>query len=96
MNDQDFITGEELGEKLLQSVREMQTGLGRVLYSPISEIRVKTGLSEVQFAELLGAPSRCFGNGSRDYNSLPGRQARSCKSPNGIPKSYVNWRHNHD
>lgn len=54
MSDQDFITGEELGEKLLQSVREMQAGLGRVVFSPVAEIRAKTGLSEAQFAELLG------------------------------------------
>ena len=54
MNDQESITGEEIGEKLLQSVREMQAGLGRVVYCPITEIRAKTGLSEAQFAELLG------------------------------------------
>jgi len=54
MNDHDFITGEEIGEKLLQSVREMQAGLGRAVYSPITEIRAKTGLSEAQFAEFLG------------------------------------------
>jgi putative transcriptional regulator len=54
MNEQDYITGEEIGEKLLQSVREMQAGLGRVVFSPIAEIRAKTGLSEAQFAELIG------------------------------------------
>ena len=54
MSNQDFITGEELGVKLLQSVREMQAGLGRVVYYPIAEIRTKTGLSEAQFAALLG------------------------------------------
>jgi putative transcriptional regulator len=54
MNDQEYIKGEEIGEKLLQSVREMQAGLGRVVYYPITEIRAKTGLSEAQFAEHLG------------------------------------------
>ena len=56
MHDQDYMTGEELGEKLLQSVREMQAGLGRVVYSPVAEIRARTGLSEAQFADLLGIP----------------------------------------
>ena len=56
MSNQGFITGEELGEKLLQSVREMQAGLGRIVYSPITDIRTKTGLSETQFADLLGVP----------------------------------------
>ena len=54
MNNQDYITGEEFGEKLLQSVREMQAGLGNVVYSPIFDIRTKTGLTEAQFAALLG------------------------------------------
>jgi len=54
MNEQDYITGEEIGEKLLQSVRQMKAGLGQVVYSPVTEIRAKTGLSEVRFAELLG------------------------------------------
>ena len=54
MSNQDYITGEELGEKLLQSVREMKAGLVRVVYSPIDEIRTKTGLSKTQFAALLG------------------------------------------
>lgn len=47
------MTGEELGEKFLQAVREMQAGLGRVAYSPVAETRAKTGLSANQFAALL-------------------------------------------
>lgn len=54
MNSPDEMTGEELGEKLLQAVREMQAGLGQVVYSPVAEARAKTGLSAGQFAELLG------------------------------------------
>jgi putative transcriptional regulator len=53
VNNEDFMTGEELGEKLLQAVREMQAGLGRVVHSPIAEARAKTGLSETQFAGLF-------------------------------------------
>lgn len=56
MTNSDEITGEELGEKLLQAVREMQAGLGRVVYSPVAEVRAKTGLSAGQFAALLDIP----------------------------------------
>jgi len=53
MTNPDEMTGEELGEKLLQAVREMQAGLGRVVYSPVAEARAETGLSAGQFAALL-------------------------------------------
>lgn len=53
MTNPDEMTGEELGEKLLQAVREMQAGIGRVVYSPVAEARAKTGLSAGQFAALL-------------------------------------------
>ena len=58
MNDQDFITGEELGEKLLASVRQMQTGLGQVAYSPVIAARQSSGLTQPQFATLLGVSVR--------------------------------------
>jgi putative transcriptional regulator len=58
MNDQDFITGEELGEKLLASVRQMQAGLGQVAYSPVIAARQSSGLTQPQFATLLGVSVR--------------------------------------
>lgn len=52
------ITGKELGEKLLESVRQMKAGTGTVVYSPIIAARQKSGLSQSQFAELMGVSLR--------------------------------------
>ncbi len=52
------ITGEELGQKLLNAVREMKAGLGKVVYSPVTDAREKSGLSQSQFAALLGVSVR--------------------------------------
>lgn len=43
---------------LLQSVREMKAGQVRVVSSPVIEARNKTGLSQSQFAALLGVSVR--------------------------------------
>ena len=52
----------DLGAELLQSVREMKAGKrGRVHdvhVSPVIEARHKVGLSQTQFAELLGVSKR--------------------------------------
>lgn len=56
------MTGKELGEKLLRSAREMKTNVRasetRVKVPPILEARGKTGLSQAQFAALLGVSVR--------------------------------------
>jgi putative transcriptional regulator len=52
------ITGEELGQKLLNAVREMKAGLGKVVYSPVTDAREKSGLSQSEFAALLGVSVR--------------------------------------
>jgi putative transcriptional regulator len=48
----------DLGADLLQSIREMNAGQGRVVYSDAIEARKKTGLSQSQFASLLGVSVR--------------------------------------
>ena len=48
----------DLAEELLQSVREMQAGKVHVVTSPVLEARNKTGLSQSQFAALLGVSVR--------------------------------------
>jgi len=58
MATEDIITGEELGEKLLASIRQMKTGQGTVVHAPSMIARRKTGLSQAQFAELLGVSVR--------------------------------------
>lgn len=57
-NHDDVITGEELGEKLLESVRQMKAGQGTVVYPPALAARERTGLSQARFAELLGVSVR--------------------------------------
>jgi putative transcriptional regulator len=54
----EYEQGRDLGEELLQAVREMKAGQGRVVYSPAVEARQKTGLSQSQFAALLGVSVR--------------------------------------
>ena len=57
MNSDAPLTGEELGEKLLQSAREMKAGkAARRTHIPPNEVaaaRLKTGLSQHDFARAL-------------------------------------------
>jgi putative transcriptional regulator len=48
----------DLAAELLQSVREMKAGQTRVVSSPVIEARQRTGLSQSQFAALLGVSVR--------------------------------------
>jgi putative transcriptional regulator len=47
-----------LAAELLQSVREMKAGHVQVVSSPVIEARKKTGLSQSQFAALMGVSVR--------------------------------------
>ena len=55
-------SGEELGEQLLQSVREMKAGLRGRTHTPevsgIIEARLISGFSQASFAALLGVSVR--------------------------------------
>ena len=48
----------DLAAELLQAVREMKAGQTQVVTSPVIEARKKTGLSQSQFAALLGVSVR--------------------------------------
>lgn len=48
----------DLAAELLQSVREMKAGQVQVISSPVIEARKKTGLSQSQFAALMGVSVR--------------------------------------
>lgn len=48
----------DIGAELLESVRQMKRGEGRVVYSPVIAARTASGLSQVQFAVLLGVSVR--------------------------------------
>lgn len=62
MRERKTMTGKELGEKLLLSVRQMKAGeISRrtVVEPPLAVIaREKTGLSQSEFARLLGVSVR--------------------------------------
>ena len=47
-----------LAAELLQSIREMKAGKIHVVFSPATEARQRTGLSQSQFAALLGVSVR--------------------------------------
>ena len=57
MAKQNSMTGEDLGKKLLQSVNEMNAGNAarttHVSPNEVAAARLKTGLSQQQFAEAL-------------------------------------------
>lgn len=48
----------DLAAEVLQAVREMKAGQVQVVSSPVIEARKKTGLSQSQFATLLGVSVR--------------------------------------
>lgn len=48
----------DLAAELLQSVRDMKAGRVQVVSSPVIEARKKTGLSQSQFAALMGVSVR--------------------------------------
>ena len=53
-----FKAKRDLAAELLQSIREMKSGRTRVVLSPATEAREKTGLSQSRFATLLGVSVR--------------------------------------
>ncbi len=48
----------DIGAEILQSIKDMKAGRGKVVVSPAVEARNATGLSQSQFAALLGVSVR--------------------------------------
>jgi putative transcriptional regulator len=48
----------DIGAELLESVKQMKRGEGRVVYSPVIAARTASGLSQAQFAAALGVSRR--------------------------------------
>lgn len=57
-HERKTMTGEQLGTKLLAAVRQMRAGQGTVVHSPVARSRAASGLSQAQFAELMGVSVR--------------------------------------
>lgn len=53
-----FEAGRDLHADLLQSIREMKAGRGVVVHSPVIAVRSASGLSQSQFAGLMGVSVR--------------------------------------
>ena len=53
-----FEATRNIGDEILQSIRDLKAGKGKVVLSPAIEARSKTGLSQSQFATLLGVSIR--------------------------------------
>lgn len=58
MTKRESMSGEELGRKLLESVKQMRAGQGTVVYSPVAQARTASGLSQSRFAALMGVSVR--------------------------------------
>lgn len=54
----EFEAQRDLAQELLESVREMKARKVSVVLAPVAEAREKTGLSQSQFARLLGVSVR--------------------------------------
>lgn len=48
----------DIGAELLESVKQMKRGEGRVVYSPVIAARIKAEMSQAEFAALLGVSVR--------------------------------------
>lgn len=58
----DSLSGEELGNKLLKSVKEMKSGkaarVTKLAANEVASARMKTGLSQAEFAQVLQISAR--------------------------------------
>ena len=53
-----FEAQRDIGAEILQSIKDMKAGKGKVVVSSATEAREATGLSQSQFADLLGVSVR--------------------------------------
>jgi putative transcriptional regulator len=53
-----FEATRDIGAEILQSIKDMKAGKGKVVLSTATEAREATGLSQSQFANLLGVSVR--------------------------------------
>jgi len=54
----EMITGEQVGLDLIQSLKEYKAGKTRVVYSPATDAREKLGMTQSEFAALMGVSMR--------------------------------------
>ncbi len=69
----------DIGAEILQSIKDMKAGKGKVVLSPAVEARQATGLSQAQFAALLGVSVRTL-QGWEQGRKQPSGAARTLLS----------------
>lgn len=74
-----FEAKRDLAIELLHSIREMKAGKTSIVTTPVIEARKKTGLSQSQFAELLGVSIRTL-QGWEQGRKQPSGAARTLLS----------------
>ncbi len=78
----------DLAAELLESIRQMRAGQTRVVTSPAAEARMRTGLSQSQFAALMGVSVRTL-QGWEQGRKQPSGAARTllaiaCTNPKAV------------
>ena len=98
MSDKESMTGTELGELLLQSIREFKAGkIGRitVIESPnVKNIRAKTGLSQSEFSQLIGVKVATLQNWEQQRRRPTGAAAALLKIVAKEPELALRALHN--
>ena len=78
-----FEATRDLYSELKQAAKDIQAGLGRVVYSPIIAARRNTGLTQAEFAELLGVSVRTL----EDWEQGHQQQPRALPAPYWLSRS---------
>ena len=76
----------DIGAEILQAVRDIKAGRGKritVIVPPAVAARRKSGLSQADFARLLGVSVRTLQDWEQGRAARPARRARSCSSRSG-------------
>jgi|GEM_PF-2413561 len=84
---EEWENNRDLGAELLESVRQMKAGKGRVIMSPVISAQKKSGLSQTEFAKLLAYPLEHCRNGNKAVANRAVQLKNSLKLQNVTPMS---------